>query len=84
VQVWVEGRALRWHGVVVGEDSISGVPFVQHLECDSCRRRVPLAVVDSVRIGQPMAGFWKTMGLVVGIPAAVMAVLCWNGCLPET
>jgi hypothetical protein len=82
--VWVGGQAQRWHGVVVGADSISGVAFLQHLGCDSCRRVIPLAVVDSVRVGRPVAGFWKTMGLVVGLPAALLAVICWNGCIPET
>jgi hypothetical protein len=83
-QVWVGAQAQRWHGVVVERDSISGIPFIQQLDCQHCRRAVPLAAVDSVRVGQPVAGFWKTMGLVVGIPAALLAVLCWNGCFPET
>ena len=84
VQVWMGARAERWRGVVVGRDSISGVPFLQPLACDSCRRAVPRVAVDSVRIGKPVAGFWKTVGLLVGIPAAVLAVICWGGCFPET
>ncbi len=84
VQVWVDGRADRWHGVVVGRDSMSGIPFVRSLTCDTCRRAVPLASVDSVRVGKPVAGFWKTLGLVVGIQLAAFAVICWGGCYPET
>ncbi len=49
--------------------------------------RLPLAQVDSVRVGHPVTGFWKTLGLVIGIPLAVLGVLCGfdgSGCYPET
>ena len=86
VQVWSERQALRWHAVVVLQDSISGVPFLAAPACDSCRRTLPLAVVDSVRVGRPVAGFWKTVGLVIGLPFAAFMVLCGggDGCFPET
>jgi hypothetical protein len=76
VQVWSADRMLRWHAVVVRHDSISGIPFVQRPDCGSCRRALPLGQVDSVRLGHPVAGFWKTLGLAVGIPLAVLGVLC--------
>ena len=75
-QVWTEGRAQRWHALVVGPDSISGVPFTQPPACDSCRVAVPRDLVDSVRLGNPSAGFWKTMGLVVGIPIVAVVAIC--------
>ena len=87
MQVWSERQALRWHAVVVLQDSISGVPFLAAAACDSCRRTLPLAVVDSVRVGRPVAGFWKTVGLVIGLPLAAFMVLCGGGsggCIPET
>jgi hypothetical protein len=43
--------------------------------------------VDSVRLGSPVAGFWKTLGLVVGVPAFIAVVLCGpdgTRCFPET
>ena len=86
-QVWSSGQAQRWHSVVVKADSISGVPFLQAPECDSCRMALPLAIVDSVRVGSPEAGFWKTLGLIVGIPALIGIVLCGpdgTRCFPET
>jgi hypothetical protein len=86
-QVWARGQVVRWHAVVVRSDSISGVPFLQAPACDTCRRAIPRASVDSVLVGRPMAGFWKTVGLVVGLPALVFAALCgidWSGCFPET
>jgi hypothetical protein len=87
-QVWTEGRALRWHGVAVETDSISGVSFVQAADCDSCRVKIALEHVDSVRIGNPMAGFWKTFGLVVGVPLLLIHIVCgWpvsRTCFPAT
>lgn len=75
VQVWVDGQAERWHSVVVGSDSVSGFPFLQSSTCDTCRRAVPLIAVDSIRVGKPMTGFWKTMGLVVGIQFAALVAI---------
>jgi hypothetical protein len=76
VQIWVGPEMARWHGVVIRSDSISGVPFLEPPDCDSCRRVLPLARVDSVRVGNPEAGFWKTLGLVVGIPVLAFAIIC--------
>ena len=76
VQVWSGGTARRWHAVRVGPDSISGIPFLRPTTCDSCRTAVPRAAVDSLRLGDPMEGFWKTVALVVLVPAAILGVIC--------
>jgi hypothetical protein len=34
VQVWQGGRALQWHAVRLGADSISGIPFLASPSCD--------------------------------------------------
>ncbi len=60
----------------VGPDSISGIPFLLPTTCDSCRTALPRAAVDSLRLGDPMEGFWKTVGLVVLVPVAILAVIC--------
>ena len=36
---------------------------------------LPRSAVDSVRFGNPSAGFWKTFGLVVS-PIALLIVVC--------
>lgn len=81
VQVWHQGRALRWHALRVGADSVSGIPYFQPISCDSCRLAVPRAAVDSIRLGHPVAGFWKTVALVAGISVGAGIVYCWNGCV---
>ena len=55
---------VRWHGVTVTTDSMSGIPFQRPLDCDSCRVAVELTTIDSVRIGSPEGAFWKSAGLV--------------------
>jgi hypothetical protein len=87
-QVWTGGGTLRWHGIVVETDSISGVWFRQAPDCDSCRVRIALQRVDSVRVGNPMAGFWKTFGLIMAVPFVANIIICrsldFRGCFPET
>ena len=80
VQVWHNGSVLQWHAVRITPDSVSGVPYFRPVDCDSCRRRVPRAAVDSIRLGNPVAGFWKSVGLVVGTLAAFGVIYCWEGC----
>jgi hypothetical protein len=76
VQVWQRGRALQWHAVSVSSDSVTGIPFHKSADCDSCRLTMPRSQVDSLRLGNPTAGFWKTVGLVVGIPVLAVVVIC--------
>jgi hypothetical protein len=75
-QLWEGDRAHQVHAVVVGPDSVSAIPFVRPVECDSCRLIWPRSVVDSVRVGSPVAGFWKTVGLIVAAFMAVCAPWC--------
>lgn len=80
VQVWQHGSALQWHAVRLTADSVSGVSFIKPVECDSCRVRLPRATVDSLRLGNPVAGFWKTIALVTAILVTPVIIYCWNGC----
>ena len=73
VEVWRRGSALRWHAVVVGADSVSGVPFILPVTCDSCRVQLPRTEVDSLRLGNPVGGFWRSVGLVLGLGLAFYA-----------
>jgi len=72
---------LRLHGVIVGADTVSGIPFVRSLDCDSCRVGIERAEVDSLRIGDPVSGFWKTaaLGAAVTLVALCRFGLCETG-----
>jgi hypothetical protein len=76
VQVWSGGHVRQWQAVKVTEDSISGVHFTESPDCRGCRAGIARTAVDSVRLGSPVAGFWKTMGLVLGGSLVLQGILC--------
>jgi hypothetical protein len=75
-QVWHDDRFEQWHALLLSSDSVSGVPYFRAIGCDSCRVGLPRSAVDSLRYGNPTAGFWKSVGLVFGSTALLVAVLC--------
>jgi len=75
-QVWHAGRAERWHALILTADSISGVSFLRPRNCDSCRAALARAEVDSVRLGHPERGLWRSVGLTLGGVALVALVAC--------
>jgi len=75
-EVWRAGRALRWHALLINADSVSGIPFHRPVDCDSCRVAVPRASIDSLRLGDPVAAFWKSAGLVAGALLAGCLAFC--------
>lgn len=83
VQVWSGGSARRWHAVQVGPDSIRGIPYLRPIDCDNCRISLPRASVDSLRLGNPVAGFWSTVAVVLVVPTLVVFVACatHGGCI---
>jgi hypothetical protein len=80
VQVWQHQTVLRWHAVQVTADSVIGIPFVQPIECERCRLAVARAAVDSLRLGDPVAGFWKSVGVGVAGVVALGVVICRKRC----
>ena len=76
VQVWQGRHALLLHAVRLTSDAVSGIPFVQPAACDSCRVSLPHAAIDSLRTGNPPAGFWKSVGLVMGGLVVLAFVAC--------
>jgi hypothetical protein len=51
VEVWRGRQRLELKGIRLTADSISGIPFIRRLDCDSCRLTIPRAEVDSIREG---------------------------------
>jgi len=76
VELWIAGRRLVLHGVSVDQSEVSGIPYLRPLGCDSCRISVPRAAVDSMRVGNPPAGFWKTVGLTLAGALAGVLLIC--------
>ena len=76
VQVWHAGVVDQWYGVQVTPDSLSGIPTFSPISCDSCRQQLARSAVDSVRLGNPLAAFVKTAGIIVAIPVLALAPVC--------
>jgi len=84
IQLWRTGVPTRWHALVIGSDSLSAIPFMRPITCDSCRVTMPRADVDSIRLGNPVGGFWKTAGLIFVTPFAILLGACIaNGSWPR-
>jgi hypothetical protein len=78
MEVWSGGSVRQWHAVRLSRDSVSGISYFQSVECDTCRRALARASVDSMRLGNPTAGFWKTFALV-WLAAGVISTLYYYG-----
>jgi hypothetical protein len=65
--VWQGKRATLLHGVAFESDTLRGVPFTKVPTCDSCRVRMALGELDSLRVGTMEAGFARCVGLVLMI-----------------
>lgn len=76
VEVWQGESAQRWHAVRVTDSTVSGVFYLRPIECDSCRQTLARTSVDSIRLGNPTAGLWKTIGLIALTPVAVFVGYC--------
>ena len=75
VQLWVGPESRVLHGVRVGPDSVSGVPFHMPPTCDSCRVVVARSAVDSMRLGNQERGAMRSLGLgyvALGVAAVVL------------
>jgi hypothetical protein len=76
VQVYGPAGSQRWHGVRIGSDSISGIGWLDPLECDTCRTALPRSAVDSLQLGHPVAGLGKGVGLAFG----TLLIYCYFSC----
>jgi len=64
-----KGQLVRLHGVAFEHDSVSGIPWLEHLSCDSCRLRYAVADISQARVGEPGRAAWSLVLPVVGIAA---------------
>ena len=63
VQIWSRDTALVWREVLIGPDSVSGIPY-QTVCTTSCRRSLPRAAVDSIRVDHHDLGPGDTLLMV--------------------
>ncbi len=75
VQIWQGQKNRVLHSVVVSSDSISGVPYQNPADCDSCRVHLARNAVDSMRLGNMGKGALKSIGFAAVLMAAAAVVL---------
>jgi hypothetical protein len=73
IQLWSRGEVRVVHGVRVRGDSVVAVPYWLPPRCDSCAVRLPLSLVDSVRVQQPAAT--RTLILEGGLLAVGITIV---------
>ena len=78
VWIWSAGKVEKWHAVAITPDSVSGIPYRMALQCDSCRRSMPRAQVDSMKVGPYQRRGPNALELagVVGAALLLEIVIC--------
>lgn len=72
------GGLVRLHGVKFSKDSVSGIPWLDHLSCDTCRVVYAETEMADVRTGNPGASAWIILGPFMGlIGFGVLVALTW-------
>lgn len=70
IEFRVDSGLVRLHSVRFARDSVTGIPWLQHTSCDSCRVGYPLARVSQMRTGRPGRPAWG-----IAIPFMVIIAL---------
>jgi len=65
-------QLIRLHAVKIERDSLSGIPWLEHLTCDTCRVRYALADLSQARTGNPGATAWNILLPVMVIVGGLM------------
>ena len=67
------------HGVALTDSALTGVPFLQPLDCDSCRVVVLRSTIDSVRNGDQVGGAFASVALGVVAVLGFFFISCQVG-----
>jgi hypothetical protein len=79
VEFHAKDQLVRLHGVVFSRDSVSGIPWLDHLGCDTCRVSYAVADLSGLRTGNPGAGAWVLLTPFIVVMALGVAVgIAWS------
>ena len=65
---------VRLHGVQLTRDSVTGIPWLDHLSCTTCRVSYQLDHISQPRTGDPGAGAWNILVPFVVIVGGLYAL----------
>ena len=77
IQVGKKDSLVRLHAVQFTRDSVSGIYWIEHTSCDTCRTSYALKDVTRAQIGKPGRGAWLIAGPVIALVAAG-TLLVWH------
>ncbi len=67
VEFHTKDQLVRLHGVEFARDSVSGIPWLDHLSCDTCRVSYAVADLSGLRTGNPGAGAWVLLTPIIAV-----------------
>jgi len=70
--VWVDDHPTRLHALRISADSVTGVPFLQSPDCDSCRVGFRRGQVDSMQTGEA-----ESAGVAWALAPYLVSALVW-------
>lgn len=79
VQVWTGTASRELRAVIVGADSITGIPSQQPIDCSICRVGYPKAAVDSTRVRVVSISAPRAVGLGAAALVIVTVFVCSRG-----
>jgi hypothetical protein len=75
-----KNQLVRLHGVEFRNDSVSGIPWLEHLSCDTCRVRYAFSDISHARTGNPGAGAWIiTVPMIIIVGGGLFVALMFAG-----
>jgi hypothetical protein len=70
IQFQADSHVIRLHAVRFTRDSVSGIPWLEHVSCDSCRVSYALVGVTEMQAGNPGRTAWPVV-----VPIFILAGL---------
>ena len=73
-----DSQLVRVHAVRITPDSLSGIPWLEHTSCDSCRVGYSRSHITEIRTGSPGRSAWGVVVpfIVFITPGLLFAILC--------
>ena len=84
IEFRVDSGLVRLHSVRFARDSVTGIPWLQHTSCDSCRVGYALARVSEMRTGSPGRPAWALTFPVFALAGLVLLFVVTCGHCMDT
>lgn len=78
VEFRADSQLVRVHAVRITQDSLSGIPWLEHTSCDSCRISYARARITELKTGSPGQSAWGVVipFMLLIAPSLIFAITC--------